>query len=165
MPANMKKAGMSYKHGGSKKKMAYGGSKKHNLVMEDGGSLKPIPSDNKGLPKLPKEVRNNMGYMKHGGMKKMMGTPGMYQAGAETKMMDMMAREKMAERQGPPPPTNFPFSREREGVPPVGSDSMPQAGSDTTNTKMAGIPGMYAGGSMSTDTAKKIMGYGGKIKY
>ena len=29
--------------------------------------LKQIPKDNKGLPKLPKEVRNKMGYMKYGG--------------------------------------------------------------------------------------------------
>jgi hypothetical protein len=32
-----------------------------------GGGLKPIPSDNKGLPKLPQSVRNKMGYMKTGG--------------------------------------------------------------------------------------------------
>jgi hypothetical protein len=183
MPANMKKAGMSYMYGGSKKKMAYGGSKKHNLVMEEGGSLKPIPSDNKGLPNLPKAVRNNMGYMKHGGMKKMMGVPGMYQAGAETKMMDMMAREKMSERQGPPPPTNFPFSSDmgkRQGVPSVGQDSIPPVPVDPVdpvdlvnpvdpeapNPKVPGIPGMYAGGSMTTDSAKNMMGMrkkGGKF--
>jgi hypothetical protein len=29
--------------------------------------LKPIPSDNKGLPKLPKKVRNKMGFMREGG--------------------------------------------------------------------------------------------------
>ena len=29
--------------------------------------LKPIPSGNKGLPKLPKPVRNKMGFMKKGG--------------------------------------------------------------------------------------------------
>ena len=32
-----------------------------------GGQLKPIPEGNKGLPKLPKEVRNRMGYMDDGG--------------------------------------------------------------------------------------------------
>ena len=32
-----------------------------------GGSLKTIPSDNKGLPQLPESVRNQMGYMKSGG--------------------------------------------------------------------------------------------------
>ena len=28
--------------------------------------LKPVPAGNKGLPKLPKEVRNNMGFLKKG---------------------------------------------------------------------------------------------------
>ena len=32
-----------------------------------GGSLKAVPADNKGLKKLPTEVRNKMGYMKKGG--------------------------------------------------------------------------------------------------
>ena len=32
-----------------------------------GGPLKPIPAGNKGLPKLPKPVRNKMGFMKRGG--------------------------------------------------------------------------------------------------
>jgi len=31
------------------------------------GGLSPIPSSNKGLPKLPKSVRNKMGYMQSGG--------------------------------------------------------------------------------------------------
>jgi len=30
-------------------------------------NLKPIPAENKGLPSLPKNVRNKMGYMKKGG--------------------------------------------------------------------------------------------------
>ena len=29
--------------------------------------LKPVPPKNKGLKKLPKQVRNKMGYMKKGG--------------------------------------------------------------------------------------------------
>ena len=32
--------------------------------------LKPIPSKNKGLPKLPTAVRNKMGFMKKGGLAK-----------------------------------------------------------------------------------------------
>ena len=32
-----------------------------------GGPLRPIPAGNKGLPKLPKPVRNKMGFMKRGG--------------------------------------------------------------------------------------------------
>jgi hypothetical protein len=33
-------------------------------------NLKPIPKKNKGLPKLPKAVRNKMGFLKKGGMVK-----------------------------------------------------------------------------------------------
>ena len=41
------------------------------LKMANGGSaLKPIPADNKGLPNLPQDVRNKMGFMKKGGMVK-----------------------------------------------------------------------------------------------
>jgi hypothetical protein len=36
--------------------------------MKDGGGLKDIPEDNKGLPKLPTEVRNKMGFKKDGGL-------------------------------------------------------------------------------------------------
>ena len=39
-------------------------------AMYKNGSLKPIPADNKGLPNLPKEVRNNMGFLKDGGVAK-----------------------------------------------------------------------------------------------
>lgn len=38
--------------------------------LKSGGKvkkLKPIPPGNKGLPKLPKEVRNKMGYFVEGG--------------------------------------------------------------------------------------------------
>ena len=58
-----------------KPQMSYGGSigsKKYNYAA--GGSvtnnLKPVPTGNKGVGKLPKSVRNNMGYMKKGGMVK-----------------------------------------------------------------------------------------------
>ena len=36
-------------------------------IYKNGGGLKPIPKGNKGLPKLPKSVRNKMGYMAKGG--------------------------------------------------------------------------------------------------
>lgn len=51
--------------GGAKMKEAMYGAKMKKAKM--GGKLKPVPSENKGLSKLPKEVRNKMGYMKHGG--------------------------------------------------------------------------------------------------
>ena len=34
---------------------------------KDGGMLKAVPADKKGLKKLPTQVRNKMGYMKKGG--------------------------------------------------------------------------------------------------
>ena len=34
---------------------------------KDGGMLKAVPADKKGLKKLPTKVRNKMGYMKKGG--------------------------------------------------------------------------------------------------
>ena len=44
-----------------------------------GGSLKPVPSEKKGLSKLPTEVRNKMGYMMGGGK-----LDKMYQNGGKT---------------------------------------------------------------------------------
>mgnify|MGYP003110926270 CR=1 FL=1 len=37
------------------------------MGRSDGGSLKPVPEDNKGLKKLPEDVRNKMGFMAPGG--------------------------------------------------------------------------------------------------
>tara|TARA_A100001201_G_scaffold140172_2_gene132980 strand:+ start:1200 stop:1523 length:324 start_codon:yes stop_codon:yes gene_type:complete len=37
------------------------------MMAKAGKELKDIPSDNKGLPNLPVEVRNNMGYKMNGG--------------------------------------------------------------------------------------------------
>ena len=53
-------------NGGRAKKM--GGGMMKRPMMEKGGSLKAVPADNKGLKKLPTEVRNKMGFMKKGGM-------------------------------------------------------------------------------------------------
>ena len=41
---------------------------KNPKKMKDGGGLKDIPEGNKGLPKLPTEVRNKMGFKKDGGL-------------------------------------------------------------------------------------------------
>jgi len=49
------------------KKAPGGASMKKMPKYEKGGALKAVPSDAKGLSKLPKNVRNKMGYMKHGG--------------------------------------------------------------------------------------------------
>ena len=40
---------------------------KRRVRRMGGGSLKAVPADNKGLKKLPTEVRNKMGFMKKGG--------------------------------------------------------------------------------------------------
>ena len=44
-----------------------GGGMMKRPMMEKGGSLKPVQPNQKGLKKLPTEVRNKMGYMKKGG--------------------------------------------------------------------------------------------------
>ena len=65
---------LKFRGGGMKSKMgtkggAMGGKKKMPPGMMAGG-LKKVPEGNKGLPKLPKKVRNQMGYMQAGGMKR-----------------------------------------------------------------------------------------------
>ena len=53
----------------------YGGVSSGPLKKKKaGGSLKPIPEGNKGLPELPTAVRNKMGYMMAGGSKPAMET-------------------------------------------------------------------------------------------
>ena len=37
-------------------------------MIANNKKLKPIPKGNKGLPKLPKKVRNQIGFMRDGGM-------------------------------------------------------------------------------------------------
>jgi len=49
------------------KKMG-GGMMMQRPMMEKGGSLKAVQPNQKGLKKLPTEVRNKMGYMKKGGV-------------------------------------------------------------------------------------------------
>lgn len=54
------------------------GNKMYQHNYSTGGSvtdnLKPIPADNKGLPNLPKSVRNEMGFLKNGGVVKGRGS-------------------------------------------------------------------------------------------
>ena len=72
-PQYMKGGKMMYKHGGKThdmKKMGHGGMMKK--YEEGGKALKEVDSSkNPGLSKLPKEVRNKMGYMEKGGKAKM----------------------------------------------------------------------------------------------
>jgi hypothetical protein len=41
-----------------------------SVKKKDGGHLKEVPKDNKGLSKLPMHVRNKMGYLNEGGSPK-----------------------------------------------------------------------------------------------
>ena len=50
--------------------------RKEVMGKKAGGSLKAVPEGNKGLSKLPTDVRNKMGYMKRGGSVKKMGMGG-----------------------------------------------------------------------------------------
>jgi len=81
MGGMMKSKGMA--RGGAMKKKGYasGGPVKKNTGKRTHPSAyeaaekrakakKPVPEENKGLKKLPKDVRNKMGYMKGGGMAK-----------------------------------------------------------------------------------------------
>jgi len=54
------------------KKAPGGAAMKKMQTYKDGGKLKSVPSKAKGLSKLPKEVRNKMGYAKHGSKVKAM---------------------------------------------------------------------------------------------
>ena len=40
---------------------------KRPMMNKGGEALKPVKPNQKGLKKLPKKVRNKMGYMKKGG--------------------------------------------------------------------------------------------------
>ena len=40
---------------------------KRPMMKKGGKALKPVKPSQKGLKKLPKKVRNKMGYMKNGG--------------------------------------------------------------------------------------------------
>ena len=68
--------------------------KKGGMVYKGGGKLKRVSPKNKGLKKLPRNVRNKMGYMKEGGKPKYPGggkvPPGMgkYNKGGEIIVKD-----------------------------------------------------------------------------
>jgi len=62
--AVLKKGGMAKQAATA---MAMKAAGKKPKKMAEGGSLKEVPEDSKGLGKLPTEVRNKMGYLKEGG--------------------------------------------------------------------------------------------------
>ena len=69
-------------------------------------NLKPIPAGNKGLPKLPKTVRNNMGFLKAGGMvkdkrSKFMGGGIAYAGGGKAMKREMYSEGTIVKKMGP----------------------------------------------------------------
>lgn len=69
--AERAKTARKKKAAGRKGKTVVANTKKARVSLKGGNKvtkkLKPIPPSNKGLPKLPKEVRNKMGYFVDGG--------------------------------------------------------------------------------------------------
>ena len=67
--ARMEKGGIVKMMKGGRVRYKKGGLVDDLQKLEAGGkALKPIPEGNKGLPNLPKNVRNKMGFMKKGGL-------------------------------------------------------------------------------------------------
>jgi hypothetical protein len=134
MPANMKKAGKKYMYGGMKKKK-----------MSKGGSLKPVPKDNKGLGKLPEDVRNKMGYMMYGGskIKKMKPykyggkkVPGMFED--DRMMYGGMKKKRMqiGGEQDPGPPVSIDEREKRRGEKNKGTDTVAAKPKHNWNDKL-----------------------------
>ncbi len=82
-----------------KKGYAMGGMKKKGYAA---GGLKTPGAGQTGLKKLPKEVRNKMGYMNKGGMpkKKDMKGMGMYGGGMSMKKKGMANGGAMMKKKG-----------------------------------------------------------------
>ena len=59
-----------FKSGGRVAKMGGGMMMKRPMMKKGGKALKKVKPSQKGLKKLPKKVRNKMGYMKKGGRAK-----------------------------------------------------------------------------------------------
>lgn len=67
--ARMEKGGIVKMMKGGRVRYKEGGLVHDLQKLEAGGKvLKPVPEGNKGLPNLPKKVRNKMGFMKKGGI-------------------------------------------------------------------------------------------------
>ena len=60
----------AFKAGGRAGKMGGGMMMKKPMMKKGGKALKKVKPSQKGLKKLPRKVRNKMGYMKNGGRAK-----------------------------------------------------------------------------------------------
>jgi len=78
---------------------------KHKMKYKPGGELKPVPSDNKGLAKLPTAVRNKMGYAQVG--KEMPSLLTKMSMGGSPDMVEMaMGKYGKKKRMGGSSPSN-----------------------------------------------------------
>lgn len=77
-------------------------------------ALKKVPSDAKGLGKLPTAVRNKMGYMEKGGKVKNKGGFEGYEKVASSKSMNAIAaKKKSVSRENPK--AEYKFTKDKEG--------------------------------------------------
>lgn len=78
--------------------------------------MKPVPKNNKGLGKLPKKVRNNMGYMSYGGKAKRKGYAygSMVRSPMQAGDMSMSANPMMPRAQQGM--MSSPMTNKREGM-------------------------------------------------
>ena len=111
------------------------------------GGLKKPTADQKGLKKLPTEVRNKMGYMKGGGMMK---TKGYAKGGMKTKGYAKGGMKKMMGG-GMAMGTPYGDSRKKRKDMGAGSATTPMMrGGGMMKTKMNTKGGMKGGGMMKT---------------
>ena len=126
------------------------------------GGLKKPTADQKGLKKLPTEVRNKMGYMKGGGMMK---TKGYAKGGMKTKGYAKGGMKKMMGG-GMAMGTPYGDSRKKRKDMGAGSATTPMMrGGGMMKTKMNTKGGMKGGGMMKTKMGTKGgMKGGGKVR-
>jgi len=73
------------------------------MGMQKGGQLKSIPTGNKGLSKLPENVRNKMGYMQEGGyIDRVVKSDSLKQALLDKPMIDYFTRGEMKSTKNKP---------------------------------------------------------------
>ncbi len=124
------------------------------------GGLKKPTADQKGLKKLPTEVRNKMGYMKGGGMMK---TKGYAKGGMKTKGY---AKGGMKKMMGGGMAMGMDPRKKRKDMMGLGAAASPMMkGGGMMKTKMNTKGGMKGGGMMKTKMGTKGgMKGGGKVR-
>lgn len=155
----MRGGGMMKSKMNTKGGMKGGGMTKSKMGMKMGG-LKTPTADQKGLKKLPTEVRNKMGYMKGGGMMK---TKGYAKGGMKTKGY---AKGGMKKMMGGGMAMGMDPRKKRKDMMGLGAAASPMMkGGGMMKTKMNTKGGMKGGGMMKTKMGTKGgMKGGGKVR-